>query len=401
MAHLIKRPNGIFAVQFKNVLKHPRIKRWSLGTRDALEAAYLFKQVQEDSMLGYDPWCGPWYPGWRHKAFAAVVAAEDARSKVLPQEILFSEGIARYKKHLIHDLKKPATIEKADYVLNHFTSHFPGDSPLTEVVDTDVHRFLYSANQYRKRTIKEYRGVISRFFKWCVSQGFTSANPCDGVKTAKKSKKIPKYLMPDEVDHHCETIRQEDAAKPEWRKGVHLWLIDVIRADVYLALRRSEITNLDLEHINWTTDPLLLKVVVDEDKGIDTKDSKERVIPVHPEAAVILLRLRQKYGGKGPVFRCAKGNRIRPDHLTHLFQEYRVKAGLADGVTVHSLRHTALSWLAMLGADIETIRMFGGHEDYETSQLYLHLAPRIFRDNALNCFNRVHELRGVQKEELW
>lgn len=401
MAHLIKRPNGVFAAQFKDITRSPQVKRWSLGTRDESEAGYLLKRIQEDMGLGYDPWYEKWDAGWRSRALGFIPSKAQEPAEQVFERIRLSEAINRYTAHLERDLKKPATIEKAEYVLIHFSRHLKGNPVVTKVTDEDIHRFLYTKNEYRKRTIREYRGVISRFYGWCLSEGIATENPCDGVRTVGKSKKIPKYLMPDEVDHLCEVIRKADAAKPKCWKGVHLWLIDVIRANVYLALRRSEIVNLEFEHINWDAAPVLLKVVVDEKKGVDTKSSKERVIPVHPKAAHVLRRLRKRHGGMGHVFRCARGKKLRKDHITHLFQQYRVEAKQPEGITLHSLRHTALSWMAMLGADIETIRLFAGHEDYETSQLYLHVAPRVFRDNALNCLDKVDQLRGVTKEDLW
>ena len=404
MAHLIQRPNGIYAVQFKDPDRQPSTKRWTLGTRNEPEALHLLDWIQTDLKFGYDPWSEKWDPGWRQRRYLSVSEGPTEpveESTPLQNGLTFSDAVARYEAHLETDLRKPRTIENASYALQHFGRHLDGDPLVCSIRGHDVHRFLYKANQYKKRTIKEYRGIISRFYGWCIQTGIAAEDPCSEVKVVGKTKKIPKYLMPDEVDLLCQTIRDADASKPRCWRGAHLWLADVVEATVYLALRRSEIAHLEFAHINWLSDPMLLKVAVDEDRGVDTKGSKERVIPVHPRAARVLHRRRKRHGGKGHVFQSVRGKPLRPDHLSHLFQEYRVLAGLPEGITLHSLRHTALSWMAMLGADIETIRLFAGHEDYETSQLYLHVAPRVFRENALGCLDRVDQLRGVSRSSDW
>lgn len=50
------------------------------------------------------------------------------------------------------------------------------------------------------------------------------------------------------------------------------------------------------------------------------------------------------------------------------------RSGISDS-SIHTMRHTYASHLAMAGVSIGTIKDLLGHEDIETTMIYAHLAP--------------------------
>ena len=54
-------------------------------------------------------------------------------------------------------------------------------------------------------------------------------------------------------------------------------------------------------------------------------------------------------------------------------------AGLENG-SVHALRHSFCSHLAMKGAPARAIQELAGHRDLTTTTRYMHLSPRAVRD---------------------
>jgi hypothetical protein len=62
-------------------------------------------------------------------------------------------------------------------------------------------------------------------------------------------------------------------------------------------------------------------------------------------------------------------------------------AGLPNGVTPHSLRHTFGAWLAQAGISMQKIQKLLGHESVRTTEkYYAHLSPDSFT-SALNVLN--------------
>ena len=68
------------------------------------------------------------------------------------------------------------------------------------------------------------------------------------------------------------------------------------------------------------------------------------------------------------------GHKVNKSHVAHRFRQYRKDAGLEDGVTFHSLRHTFATWLVQKGVSIFEVQKLLGHSDIKVTQIYSHLA---------------------------
>lgn len=60
----------------------------------------------------------------------------------------------------------------------------------------------------------------------------------------------------------------------------------------------------------------------------------------------------------------------------------------------HVMRHTAASWLVMDGVDLYRVQALLGHESYETTQRYAHLAPGA-HEAIRDSWRRAHDARGT------
>lgn len=120
------------------------------------------------------------------------------------------------------------------------------------------------------------------------------------------------------------------------------------------------------------------------------KGRKQRITPLTKETAAVLRVWLAERGGSPaeplfptstgkPLTRKALARRIAK-HATHAAQ--RCQSLTAKTITPHVLRHTAAMRLLHAGIDTTVIALWLGHEQVETTQMYLH-ADLALKERAL------------------
>ena len=129
---------------------------------------------------------------------------------------------------------------------------------------------------------------------------------------------------------------------------------------VNTGLRRGE-----LYHLRWRDIDLKRKTLrVWPYDDFTPKGKEPRTIPLNAEALEILKALE---GDKELVFRPYKWD----GQLSVDFKELKRRLGFEG--TLHDLRHTFASHLAMDGVPIPAIKELLGHSDIRTTMIYLHI----------------------------
>jgi integrase len=133
---------------------------------------------------------------------------------------------------------------------------------------------------------------------------------------------------------------------------------------IYTSLRRSEITSLRGEDIDWAAKIIHLRRPTEPDPqragAVRPKrktKTTERDVPLVPEALELLQRIAP---ANGPIFPFAASS------LTQAFGRAAELAGVAD-VRVHDGRRESLSWLHEVhGLTLEQLTVFSGHTEVKT-----------------------------------
>ncbi len=131
------------------------------------------------------------------------------------------------------------------------------------------------------------------------------------------------------------------------------------------------------------------------------KGRKQRITPLTaPVLAVLRVWLSERAGHTSDVlFTTRTGRTLSRDALEHRLHTYVTRAVLTcpslreKTITLHVLRHTAAMRLLQAGVDTSVIALWLGHEQVETTQIYLH-ADLALKERALARTAPLHASPG-------
>ena len=129
------------------------------------------------------------------------------------------------------------------------------------------------------------------------------------------------------------------------------------------GLRRGEAQNLNWKDVGKEE----IRVLSREDAR--TKSGKWRIVPVSEGAQEALGGLQ---GGRRVL------PEVAPTSLSRAFERTLHRAEIPG--SLHCLRHTYCSHLAMAGVPLRTVQVLAGHSSYKTTERYAHLAPGHLRE---------------------
>lgn len=172
----------------------------------------------------------------------------------------------------------------------------------------------------------------------------------------KVKENLPRYLTRDEITRLC-TVTQE----------THLY--PIIVTAIYAGLRYEELFNLRWEDIDKDLNTIR---ILNREQGFTTKNSKFRVIPLHPELKSLLS---QFWRSGGYCF-------DKVNFRTH-WDRALERAGIK--VKFHALRHTFGAYSALNGVPIPVLKEWMGHQHIKTTMIYARLRPE-------SCFNYIDRL---------
>lgn len=119
------------------------------------------------------------------------------------------------------------------------------------------------------------------------------------------------------------------------------------------------------------------------------KGRKERATPLRRETAKLLaMWIGDDKDRNGPLFPSIRGERLSRDALEHLVRKHCLTAARTcpsigtKRVTPHTLRHSTAMDLLHHGVDPAVIALWLGHENVETTQIYIHADMRM-KEKAL------------------
>ncbi len=258
---------------------------------------------------------------------------------------------------------------------------FAGATNVRTIDHLRIRAFL--AQQYArglsKTSVARSLAALRSLFRFLAREGVVGQNPAALVATPRLPKQLPRVPTIEEMNGVLDAeLQDEDGAAFPERDHAILELL------YGCGLRNSELVALDLGHINWPGESLL----------VHGKGRKQRYVPFGGAARAALERyLPARAAALGKLRRTTpalllnrRGGRLTTRSVGRIVKRIAVARGLSPDVHPHTLRHAFGTHLLEEGADLRAIQEMLGHERLSTTQRYTQLSVK----QVLEVYDRTH-----------
>lgn len=232
----------------------------------------------------------------------------------------------------------PQTIELRIYHLRRLARAQLGESPW-DVTRADLLEWT-GTHEWRRETARAVRSSFRRFWAWGLSTSRTEDNVADVLPMIRPEQPQPRPAAPSIV-----VVAMQDA---DSRVGLMLRLANE------LGMRRGEVAQVHPEND-------LVQDLVGWSLVVHGKGSRKRVLPLPDDLASVLRAAPSGYLFPSPV-----GGHLSPHWVGTL-----VSRALADGTTMHQLRHLCATEVHEQTRDLRLVQTLLGHASLATTQRYI------------------------------
>ncbi|MGI6103599.1 MAG: tyrosine-type recombinase/integrase [Patescibacteria group bacterium] len=277
-------------------------------------------------------------------------------------EMTLSVAIREYLEdcELAQGLAK-RTIENYAHYLARF-QEFAGDIAVDAIDDRLVRNWRLELNgKDLSRTTQNYHLIALRAFLAYLAKRDIATFPSDKIELPGAESADVTFLDADAVDA---LLKQPDTRTRQGKRDRA-----ILELLFSTGLRVAELVSLGRRDVEER-----------EEVGVLGKGRKRRVVFVSPTAAdAIHAYLSDRHDDDDALFvrewrgGVEKGGRLTVRSVQRIIQRYAARAGLAEHVTPHTLRHTFATDLLQAGADLRAVQTLLGHSSVVTTQRYTHL----------------------------
>lgn len=239
---------------------------------------------------------------------------------------------------------------------------FADNLALTQLQSSQISRFVMQlhggglAPRSIARTLSSWRA----YYRWLAQRGVISLNPCEGVRTPKQPRLLPKALTLDQAKALLDApavdlfdVRDKAMFELFYSSGLRLAELAGLDCNDGIDLREGEVR-------------------------VTGKRNKTRVVPIGHKAldaikAWLAQRTEAAQADEKALFVGPRGKRITPRAIELRLARWATLHGLGVHVTPHMLRHSFASHVLQSSGDLRAVQEMLGHANISTTQIYTHL----------------------------
>jgi len=221
-----------------------------------------------------------------------------------------------------------------------------------------------------QKTTHSHMRIIRDLFIMLQNEGKVKVNPCSTLKFPYPKAREERTVLDQEE------IRQLYKATETAQERA------ILSLSYGCGLRVGELVNCNIEDIR------LREKIIIIPKG---KGNKRRVVPIssgvvkdladyYYNEREVLTKGRDYKPNESAFMLHSRGGRMRKGtynkHLKILVERTQNEAVKEKQITIHNLRHSIATHLLEQGIPVEQVRMFLGHSQLETTQIYTHISRK-------------------------
>jgi len=243
------------------------------------------------------------------------------------------------------------------------------DIPLNQISTRIIDQFISSASASSKHSASLYHRTLKAAFNKAVVWNYLEDNPFNKIKAPKVPKSFPVFISESEL------IIILNKTEMQLMK-------DIFTTAFFTGMRLGELVNMKWNWIDFKENIITVK----NSSEFNSKNKRERIIPIHTKVQTILKNLYQLGKFENTlVFSRYEGIKLNEDFVSKQFKKAVRAAKLNDKIHFHTLRHSFASALVQRGISLYAVKELLGHGNIKTTQIYSHLQ----KDNLMEAVNRL------------
>jgi len=266
---------------------------------------------------------------------------------------------------------------------------------------------------HERASVAQRLAAIRTFHRYAAREGLAPGDPWGALATPRLPRRLPKVLEVEQVERLLAVVDEGLVAgaaapgdgratvrrDPELAHALAIRDRALVETAYAAGLRISELAAAQLGRLDLRRGEIrVMGKGRKERNGLLGRPAREALREYLDQARPVLAARRP--AAVGPDERPAptevflnhrggplgvRGIRLRLDGL------FRA-AGLPDGVSPHTLRHSFATHLLDGGADLRVVQELLGHESLATTQVYTHVSPTRLRDAYRQAHPRARAL---------
>jgi site-specific recombinase XerD len=253
---------------------------------------------------------------------------------------------------------------------------------------TELRAYLRVLGEGRARSsVAQRLAAIRSFHRWATRTGLAPGDPWGAIATPRLPRRLPRVLEVEQVSRLLAVIDEDlasatgadtvDAVRAELRVALALRDRAIVETAYAAGLRISELAGADLGALDLRRGEVrVLGKGRKERIGLLGGPARRALADYLEDGRPVLLE-RRHADDAPPVelFLNHHGEPLGVRGLRYRLDRLCARAGLPQGVSPHTLRHSFATHLLDGGADLRIVQELLGHENLATTQVYTHVSP--------------------------
>lgn len=264
--------------------------------------------------------------------------------------------------------RSPLTIEAYGRDLRHYETFLTTHRSNVKTVQAElVERYvavLKSSGRASKSVARQF-AAVRMLHRFMADEGLRKDNPTSALEGVRVPSGLPKALSEEQVAKLLASVSGVDSYAIRDRA-----LLEFLYAT---GARVSEVCGLSLSDLDMGASLVRLF----------GKGSKERMVPFGRVAhgaltewlgaggrAMLVPQQWARRDQAEAVFLGAHGTRLSRQAVWGIVRKYAIRAGIAEHLSPHVLRHSCATHMLVHGADLRIVQELLGHASVSTTQVY-------------------------------